>query len=553
MGTQRTLPSEADTAGILNLFMYLDYKNADAGLPLSRIITQIEQDSKYWERYGNDESKRTQLGIIKEALAYNPELGKLEMGLQRYENGVNAAVFRDGSRAYVVYRGTGDGLWIDNGRGMTQDVTGAQQGSADFLDEAAALYGWNASTDLTVTGHSKGGNNAQSSTLNAESGGLVDRCISFDGQGMSPSAIEHFRERLGEEYDSRIERMYSICGENDPINPLGKQLFLDDHVAYIETNAGLENLASTHALEYLYCQGQDENGNYIFGCHFNGQTEQGAIGRYAARLSEIMMKLPEGLRDDIAVSIMQLIEFGEEQKKGYDGDHAGVEDWVNFLEKGIPIILYSLIVTEEGRDAMAELLGDVIRSYYEKYGEQRTVAMIAACLAAAPVAILVIQVGLGEIDRLLRIQLAWQTVIGIMEDLGMLTEEIKKFLEQCWQAVEEFADQTKNWIKTHLFGKTVFCDAQFHVETAQLFLAAQIMRDVRQKLEEAVSGMALVRRSLPYYGLGGSAVRAGIAAVEYRTRIQVQKLGRMAVLAENTGRVYRNYELGIAGQPAASD
>lgn len=541
MGAQGNLPSETETAGILNLFLYLDYKEADAGLPLSQIMNEIRNNDAYWNNH-QEVSYRRQFQIIQEALAHNPEMGRLEIGLQRYENGVNAAVFQDGNRAYVVYRGTGDGLWIDNGRGMAEAITQAQQGSADFLDEAAEAGGWNENTDLTVTGHSKGGNNAQSSTLNAKNSGLVDRCISFDGQGMSPAGIEYYQNSLGDEYDRRIERMYSVCGANDPVNELGCRIIPEDHVAYIETNTDMDNLIATHALEYLYCRGKDENGNDLFGDTFNGQTEQGVIGRYAARLSELLMRLPDDQREACAVSVMQLIELGEELKTGYNGDHADLTDWITFVDKGIPLVLYSLIITEEGREATGELLVDFIRIYNEKYGNLRTMALVAASLALAPV---VITAGFGIwciADLMEKIRNVWQTAVGILEELGALTEQIVSFLEQCWQAVEAFAEQTKDWIKTHILGRTVFIDSRFSIDTARLYLAAENMRRVCRKFAEAEGRMASIRRSLPYYGIGGTALRAGVGAVEYQVLVQAQKAERLAAVADNTGHKYQQYE-----------
>ena len=43
-------------------------------------------------------------------------------------------------------------------------------------------------TDITVTGHSKGGNMSQYATVMCS--GQVSKCISFDGQGFNKDFIE---------------------------------------------------------------------------------------------------------------------------------------------------------------------------------------------------------------------------------------------------------------------------------------------------------------------------------------------------------------------------
>ena len=58
-------------------------------------------------------------------------------------------------------------------------------------------------------------------------------------------------------------------------------------------------------------------------------------------------------------------------KIGYDGDHASYADISGFIKIGIPTIIYSLVDTPEGREAMADILRDLLASYEAENGGER--------------------------------------------------------------------------------------------------------------------------------------------------------------------------------------
>lgn len=90
------------------------------------------------------------------------------------------------NEAIVAFRGTGSGEWKDNFyAGTTMDNCGSdptisvqQQKAIDYVN-SLALSGYD---NVTVTGHSKGGNKAKICALMCSE---VDNCVSFDGQGFS--------------------------------------------------------------------------------------------------------------------------------------------------------------------------------------------------------------------------------------------------------------------------------------------------------------------------------------------------------------------------------
>ena len=130
---------------VLDTFMYLDYKEAREGVPLREILTDLEAHPDY----GGGGVHFGEYTILKEA-AVNEEVGNLVIGCQSvnmgYDSGTCACTFTspDKSSVYVVYRGTGDGEWPDNGIGMTQEATTQQKRALSYFEEVvhATVHGF---------------------------------------------------------------------------------------------------------------------------------------------------------------------------------------------------------------------------------------------------------------------------------------------------------------------------------------------------------------------------------------------------------------------------
>ena len=98
----------------------------------------------------------------------------------------------DGGEGTVVFRGTGGtyNAWHDNVLGEYLPSTGIQKQAADFVN-----YDCMGFDQLTVTGHSKGGNLAMYTTVMCAS---VAVCVSFDGQGFSLAFLHENMARIAE-------------------------------------------------------------------------------------------------------------------------------------------------------------------------------------------------------------------------------------------------------------------------------------------------------------------------------------------------------------------
>lgn len=203
--------------------------------------------------------ERIKLHIIERAMRNDILLSRCSVLERVSSKGLNAAVFLfdDGSIS-VVFRGTSADEWADNGEGLsglsfentyytyekgkgavysrtvTDQATPRQAEALNWFFEVSARYGWDESTNICVSGHSKGGNKAQFICARTA---LPDLCISFDGQGFSPEAMEEFREE-GIAFERRRERIYSICAYNDYVNVLGDTLCKAENVFYFEAPMG---------------------------------------------------------------------------------------------------------------------------------------------------------------------------------------------------------------------------------------------------------------------------------------------------------------------------
>ena len=120
---------------VLNTYMYMDYREANDGMTVNEILEKLSfsGDCKPGGiHYG-------EYTILKEA-AKNREIGELVIGNQShllsFDEGTNACTFRtgDGSSIYVVYRGTSDGEWPDNGMGRTETSTLQQERALDYFE-----------------------------------------------------------------------------------------------------------------------------------------------------------------------------------------------------------------------------------------------------------------------------------------------------------------------------------------------------------------------------------------------------------------------------------
>lgn len=86
-------------------------------------------------------------------------------------------------KAIVAFKGTsGSGEWVDNINGFNQVDTNCQKQALEFIESLSY-------SNVTVTGHSKGGNKAMYVAIRSEK---VKRCLAMDAQGFSQEFINKY-------------------------------------------------------------------------------------------------------------------------------------------------------------------------------------------------------------------------------------------------------------------------------------------------------------------------------------------------------------------------
>ena len=163
---------------------------------------------------------------------------------------VKAICYTDSAdeNAVIAFRGTGGSneAWTDNFRGGYEQDTNMQRLAAEFVRRECGIY-----SNITVTGHSKGGNLSQYVTVECEN--QVEKCVSFDGQGFNSDFIEKNKDKI----DVAAPKIKSISAYNDYVNILLTSIA--GSILYVENDS---SIASAHSsLSLLLNNSYDENGN----------------------------------------------------------------------------------------------------------------------------------------------------------------------------------------------------------------------------------------------------------------------------------------------------
>lgn len=349
--------SESEISLLLDTYMYLNYYDAKDGQELKAILKDLSD----LPDYGPGGDYHGEYEILSKAVENNPFLGELQINAQStnmgFDSGTQACIFQEigTDTVYVVFRGTGDGEWMDNGLGMTEASTVQQQRALSYFEQAVDQGGYTEGHRIIVTGHSKGGNKAQYVTMETTYNELIDRCYSVDGQGFSEAAVLKWKKRYeNSEYEERRNKLYGIYGENDFINVLGHSIVPEEHIRYLHTPVKNNDVAGYHDIKNMFAtinqQGElvyRGQSNYVTG----GQKEWGL---FAQKLSDDIMSLAPEEREGCAAVIMQLMELGGERKIGINDEELTVSDWGDFLKSGLPTVATALF-SQEGLNFMEAL------------------------------------------------------------------------------------------------------------------------------------------------------------------------------------------------------
>ncbi len=303
--------NRAKTEAIYNMFLYLPYNHKTKSLKeiASRLELLYERHPKKWQKRDIQ-----RLQILKEAIKINEYVERSEiLEYISTKNGLTACVFiKPDNNISFVFKGTGCGEWIDNGEGLSgipeentyliYDTNSSPKEkivSGDYAtDQQTEALNWYCKAihkhhlqnrEITVSGHSKGGNKAQFITMKRQE---IKYCFNFNGQGFSPEALTALENDLKEEYTNRASKIYGFCSDNDYVHVLGAQLVRIDNQYYFKSKNGI------HLIEAMI----DSKGD------FNPQCNQGYLSKYVESISDDMMSLPPHTRKYATLGIMNIFQ-----------------------------------------------------------------------------------------------------------------------------------------------------------------------------------------------------------------------------------------------------
>lgn len=243
---------------MLDNLIYTDYcENNDS---VEMILNKIEGAIQNGKKIKACEMSNEEWLDLVQTVRGQDEL--LDYTIQEYvdnaDTGMRAACFVDDATnpkdVNVIFRGTkSDYEWHDNGEGAYTIETDQQVAAAEYIDDLPEKYGNN----MTVSGHSKGGNKAQYVTIVTD---RIGRCVSFDGQGFSQEFIDEYSDEISR----NAYKITSISAEGDfvncllfPIAGMTKYIdtkfqrnFLHNHKPNIMLDSNGELRAETDQAEY---------------------------------------------------------------------------------------------------------------------------------------------------------------------------------------------------------------------------------------------------------------------------------------------------------------
>lgn len=502
-------------AALFNLFTYWDYSDeVNNNLTLSQILQDASES-------GNAESDYYR--ILQDAVVRYPELRDARIKSPswkmngQYNDETKACVFELGNGdKYVAYRGTGDGGWIDNGEGVTQESTGQQQEAARYFDQMAQQYNWNSEDNIYVTGHSKGGNKAQYVTLMAKNNGLIDQCYSMDGQGFSDAAIQKFKGKYGENgYKEILNKMYAYNGKNDYVSPLVNTVISKEHTTYLDTvenpNNGIKGkYAGYHMLEMFFRLNEEGE----FEAILVPQTERAELGDFAEKVSKFLMSLPMDERKAAAMTIMQLLEMSDGSACGVDGKTVSLKELIKFGAK-VPIpLLLTIFTSREGWKMLKKIIEDI----FEENGKS-VIKTVIIFLVIAPAAIFITK-------QLYAATSILDFILERINNLGKLFQKAVQTFEICVDFLKKKGNEFVNLIKN--FAR-ITDNGYFCADIIQMKEAMNQMEAEKRRLEKEADRLRQLRRRIDFGLLTQQALYFRIVSLARTLEQEALGLGRMSL------------------------
>lgn len=275
---------------LLDNLIYLEWET-DEGQSLIYLVYNLLNEGNFLQKMnmiGNCviEMKESEWINILQQIINKPNLQKIKINnTNSYKNGMKFACFTDDeNNATVVFRGTSTiNEWDDNGAGIYEEETVEQIEALNYVNNLSY-------DNITVTGHSKGGNKAQYVTILSPK---VIKCVSVNGQGFSNEFINKYRKEI----NNNQFKIISINAKYDYVNCLFNSI--SGKIHYIKTEIQI-NPFYYHKSNILL----DENGNLRM------ETNEGEFQKTINNFSEVLISnLPYDIKKLVADKTIDIIKL----------------------------------------------------------------------------------------------------------------------------------------------------------------------------------------------------------------------------------------------------
>lgn len=263
---------------LLDNLMYCEGMTTDGHSTLGSFVDYMRASPKNFGKLSgfldDDQFMRILDDISKDKTLMSLQIGDSHRDNKSTTDGWSATSFINpaNNEVTVAFRGTGGTYeaWFDNLEGA---------GNANLSPMQASVVEWIeslGSKNITVTGHSKGGNLAQVATVLCPD--LISYCVSYDGQGFS----EEFISKYEDEISVASKKIKSISAYNDYVNILmfpiaGEEVFVNNNSEHLLGGHFSYNLLSDNEF--------DEEGN------FTSFREQSPGMKVLSELNKALLRL----------------------------------------------------------------------------------------------------------------------------------------------------------------------------------------------------------------------------------------------------------------------
>lgn len=465
-----------------------------------------------------------------------------------------SAIFTSEStgEAVVAFRGTAGGEWKDNFVGGNVTDTAQQQNALNWYQDAYKEYGLDR-YQVTVTGHSKGGNKCKYITV---MDGTVDRCLSFDGQGFSDKFMDVYADKIAANQWKIQNHNVDSDYVNILLNDVGETTFYKG----FELGKGgfLENHCPNTFMKF------GENGEWSMVVNPNGQDPK--MAQLNEFFNSYLRSMPDGQRTEALEMVNALIDDAFSMGEG--SREEAIKRFLNTLtdskysDDAAYLLAYTIRYEQENpgfENIFKEVLSEMGMEEYCKYIDIAE-SVLNYSQDFGPVhldfnTLMALATGVGESVGFLA---RWIPGFSygtdwaieklhdwILEKTGMdlSKEEILKLIGIVGMVSHDLEviripanRKDKRVASTGGPGKRIRCEAQ------TLRNLSNELNSVRSGLSQTSQSVRSAGGNLPYCFLGAGSIKLSMASAANRIARLEESAGRLAAALDELAALYEKTE-----------